>query len=248
MDKINLLIRGHIRNSFDDERLKNLIRLFSEKFEVQIFIHTWNVVQNGISWRNIESVDLEVTEGMIANYFGEFSGLIRDVLIDDDSKIQLHGNIHGKIGNTPCPVIAWKNMYYGKMRLIDRVFEKVGGGETAIQTRFDLMSHRFSPSMEDVSNFIEEHYLPVASGDLEERIRFIGMRPCYGVDNLYMASVDNMRKFIRYMYFDMDRILELHRGTFHQEHISFHERKAPFELGGQINLARACGLMPVRDR
>lgn len=228
MSKLKLLIRGHVRNSFDDGRLKDLISLFAGKYDLEIFVHSWNKIQNGLSWRHLDPIDAEVDEGFIKSYFGEFSSMIREVIIDDDSKIQIHGNTEGTIGRTPCPILAWKNMYYGKLKLVERVCEAAGENEVAVQTRFDLMSHQFSPTMEKVSDFLDENYDSISKGDKEERIRFIEMRPCFGVDNLYMSSVGDMRKFIRYMYLDMDRILEVHRGTYFQEHISFHERKSPF--------------------
>lgn len=228
MKNLNLLIRGHIRNSFDDDKFINLIRAFSESYKLDIFIHTWNIVQNNISWRHVPEIKNDVSEEHIRLYFKEFEKNIKSIQIDDDSKIEHRGNTSGNIGFTPCPVLAWKNMYYGKMRLVDRVAEKVNGNEVAVQTRFDLLSNSFSPEVHDVIRFLKENYDSIAEGDNQEKLRFIWMHPFIGIDNIYMASIRNMQKFVRYMYFDMDRILEFHKETRHQEHISFHERFSPF--------------------
>lgn len=234
--KINLLIRGHIRNSFNDDKLIALVRHFAENYDLTIFLHTWNVVQNRLSWRHMEDISNEVNEDVVKSYFKEFEPLIKTLIIDDDKKIKLHGNTEGKIGRTPCPVLAWKNMYYGKLRLINAASELVGPDEVAVQTRFDLMSNNFSPDMREITEFLKNHYDPISKGDQEERIRFLRMHCFLGMDNIYMASVSNMHKFIKYMYFDMDRILRVHESTFHQEHISFHERKWAFESQGSFHV------------
>lgn len=226
--KINLLIRGHVRGAFGDDNLLKMARGLSKKYDLSIFVHTWNIVQNNISWRQVEHINKEVKEEDIKDYFGEVGDLIKLVLVDDDSKIQVHGNTEGNIGRTPCPVRAWKNMYYGKVRLLDSVSYQVEKEEIAIQTRFDLFAHQFSPLLNVVENFIDREYKELLSEDNKERIRFLEMRPFIGVDNIYMAKVCDMSKFVRYMYFDMDRILHFHRGTYYQEHISFHERLSPF--------------------
>lgn len=227
--KINLLIRGHIRNSFEDDRLLSLVRHFADNYELKVFIHTWNIVQNGLSWRRMEEISNQVDQEVVKIYFKDLSPLINLLMIEDDKKIKLHGKTEGLIGRTPCPVLAWKNMYYGKLRLIDAVSELVPADEVAVQTRFDLLSNRFSPEFQEIVNFLDGNYEAVSRGDQDERIRFLKMHCFLGMDNIYMASVENMQKFIRYMYFDMDRILKVHEGTIHQEHISFHERKWAFE-------------------
>ena len=49
-----LIIRGHIRNSFETKNLYNLIKEIHIIFPgLKIFIHTWNIFANNISWRNI---------------------------------------------------------------------------------------------------------------------------------------------------------------------------------------------------
>lgn len=226
--KINLLIRGHVRGAFQDQSLLKMARYISSKYDLSIFIHTWNILQNDVSWRRLTEIKKEINESIINDYFSPMKKLIKIILIDDDSKIQLHGNTEGNIGRTPCPVRAWKNMYYGKVRLLDAASTVLDKDAIAIQTRFDLFNHQFSPSLESVVDFISKNYGELIQKENNERIRFLEMRPFLGVDNIYMAKISDMSKFVRYMYFDMDRILKFHEGTFYQEHISFHERLSPF--------------------
>lgn len=234
--KINLLIRGHIRNSFNDDKLIALVRHFAENYDLTIFIHTWSVVQNKLSWRHMEEISSEVDEKLIRSYFKEFDQLIKTLIIDDDKKIKIYGNTEGNIGRTPCPVLAWKNMYYGKLRLINAASGLTGPDEVAVQTRFDLMSNNFSPDKREIFEFLNNNYDPIFNDDREERIRFLRMHCFLGMDNIYMASISNMQIFIKYMYFQMDRILRVHESTFHQEHISFHERKWAFENPENIHV------------
>ena len=84
-----LAIRGHIRDAFKTKDLYFFIEKLCQLFpELKIYIHTWNIISNGISWRNISIEEDAVTEEMIHEYFGDIS--IKMILIEDDKKIQLH--------------------------------------------------------------------------------------------------------------------------------------------------------------
>lgn len=221
--KINLIIRGHIRSSLSDSRLRTLLDEMSDIFDMGIYVQTWNIVQNGLSWRNLEVVEDIVTREMVVDYIG--GERIREIRILDDSKIKHHGNIEGKIGRTPCPVVAWKNMYYGKFIASKDVMEREDPKSATIQLRFDILSNPFSPRISELMEFFardlklfDEHE------QADERIRFLHMKCFLGVDNVYMAAAEDMHKFISYMYYDMDRILDFHNRTRNQEHLAFHER------------------------
>lgn len=217
-----------MRSSFGDPRLKSLIDKISEGFDARIYVQTWNVVQNGLSWRKLKPVDEIVDERKIIEYLG--SDNIKNIRILDDSKIRHHGNISGNVGRTPCPVLAWKNMYYGKFVAARAVFDNEPPESVNIQIRFDILSNPFSPKESELMEFLDREYDLISSGDLgEERIRFLHMRCFLGVDNTYMATASDMYKYIYYMYYDMDRIIDFHKRTIHQEHIAFHERKSFFE-------------------
>ena len=223
--KINLILRGHIRSSFSDSRLRVLLDEISNSFDMGIYVQTWSIVQNGLSWRNLSVVEDMVTKEMVVDYLG--GERIREMRILDDSKIKHHGNIEGRIGRTPCPVIAWKNMYYGKFVASRDVIGREDPRSATLQMRFDILSNPFSPKEAQIMDYIMRNRAFFdGDDDMEERIKFLWMRCFMGVDNLYMATAEDMHKFISYMYYDMDRILNFHRRTVHQEHIAFHERKS----------------------
>lgn len=227
--KLNFLLRGHIRNSFNDKRLLNMIEGLSSNYELSVYIHTWNIVQSSLSWKRIDEIKLSVDEDFVRSYFKNINNVIKVVFIEDDTKIKLHGNVEGFIGRTACPVRAWKNMYYGKFQLVNYVASATQAKEVAVQARLDVMSNQFSMCQKEIEKFIHTNSFDISRGGDEERMRFLRMHPFLGIDNIYMATVEDMQSFINYMYFDMDRILHVHRGTRHQEHISFHERKSIFK-------------------
>ena len=92
------VIRGHIRNSFETKKLYNLIKkLHSVIPDLKIFIHTWNMFANNVSWRKIYVDERIVTNETIYEYFDDLKDSIQHIIIGDDTKIQLCGNLTGKI-------------------------------------------------------------------------------------------------------------------------------------------------------
>ena len=77
-----LILRGHIRNSFNNLKLYNLInQIYETDQNIKIYIHTWNIFSNNISWREIESNNTPVTEEIIYNYFNDLKHLIKHIII-----------------------------------------------------------------------------------------------------------------------------------------------------------------------
>ena len=83
-----LIIRGHIRKSFENKQFYNFIKKIYEIYPtLEIYIHTWSIFANNISWREIEVNDNIVTEDTIYTYFDDLKHLIKNIIIDDDTKI-----------------------------------------------------------------------------------------------------------------------------------------------------------------
>ena len=63
-----IALRGHIRNSFDNNDLYKLIKkIVDDSPDTKIYIHTWHVKQANVSWRKLEKNDMLVTEEIIKN-------------------------------------------------------------------------------------------------------------------------------------------------------------------------------------
>ena len=67
-----ILLRGHIRNSFDTPYLYEFIQYLSNNYNIEIYIHTWDIIQNSISWREIKENNIPVNNELIYDYFKDF--------------------------------------------------------------------------------------------------------------------------------------------------------------------------------
>ena len=137
-----LIIRGHIRNSFENKILYNLIKEIYDLFpDLKIFIHTWNIYCNNLSWRIMDIDSRIVNEELIYEYFDDLKHIIHNIIIDDDTKIQLIGNLNGNINDGFMPIKGWKNYWYGKYKIIDFLKNKLDDDnkEPIINFRFDII-------------------------------------------------------------------------------------------------------------
>ena len=151
------ILRGHIRESFETTELYHLIKDIYALFpDLKIFIHTWNIFANTISWRHISMNKTTVNDTIIYNYFDDLKHLIKKIIIDDDTKINLIGNLTGTINNGPMPIIGWKNYWYGKYKIIDYLYNiNIDENEMIVNCRFDVMnnSNNFDEAL--IVNFIK---------------------------------------------------------------------------------------------
>ena len=73
-----LILRGHIRESFNTKDLYNFVKdLYIIFPDLNVYIHTWNIFANNISWRNIEINNNIVESSTIFNYFDDLKILIK---------------------------------------------------------------------------------------------------------------------------------------------------------------------------
>ncbi len=214
-----LIIRGHIRNSFDTSNLYNLIKEIQKisPSELQIYIHTWNVVANNISWRRIRPNNTMVTNEYIYNYFADLKDFIKDIIIDNDQEIQLTGNIHGRINNGPMPIIGWKNYWYGKWRIIDHIYnKKLDTNTTVLNCRFDILNNSNNFKEIDIIDFIQSNMNRTFTKNV-----FIKNEECTGIDNIYIGNVSTMYKLTQPFFYDLDNILKTDPKLVTQEYFVF---------------------------
>jgi hypothetical protein len=140
-----LILRGHIRNSFKNDKLYHLIEtIYKHIPNLSIYIHTWNLYANTISWRRVEKNDSRVSDINIYNYFKDLKHLIKHIIIEDDSNINLIGKTDGLIGKSRTPLLGWKNYWYGKYQIINYMKERLdplSTNENIINCRFDVMEN-----------------------------------------------------------------------------------------------------------
>ena len=236
-----LILRGHIRNSFETKCLYNLIKkIHMICADLKIFIHTWNIFANNISWRNININEQPVNDKIIYEYFDDLKDLIQEIIIDDDNKINLIGNLNGNINNGPMPIIGWKNYWYGKHKILDYLYNKIMDknvdtitnetidetidenideniDEMIINCRFDIISNSNSFCKEQVINFINKNSKTI----FKKNIFIYNDEKHFGIDNIYLGNINTMYKLTNIFFNEFDDILVKHNDTIHQEFLVY---------------------------
>lgn len=223
-----LILRGHIRNSFETKCLYNLIKEIHMMCpDLKIFIHTWNIFANNISWRNININKKPVNNKIIYEYFDDLKDLIQEIIIDDDTKINLIGNLNGNINNGPMPIIGWKNYWYGKHKILDYLYNKIMDknvdtitneniDEMIINCRLDITSN-INFCKEQVINFIKKNSKTI----FKKNIFIYNDERHIGIDNIYLGNIITMYKLTNIFVNKLDDILAKHNDTVHQEYLVY---------------------------
>jgi hypothetical protein len=216
-----IMIRGHIRCSFETPYLYNTIKYLSLNNDLEIYIHTWDIIQCNISWRNLEEKNIKVNTELIHNYFKELTPLIKKIIIENDKNIILHGCKEGFI--VKAPLIGWKNMWYGQYKLIQYINNNVTNtNQTVINMRFDLFDNSIVFDFMNVLKFINNviYYKNLTNLTLTKNI-FIKNHPkCFGIDNVYIGNINTMFSLIYHFHYNLDHIINIY---FFNKKIKCHE-------------------------
>jgi len=221
-DSICLILRGHIRNSFDKPDLYYLIKQLAMQYtELTIYIHTWNKKSSKVSWRSIPEDNTEITEDIIRNYFKDTAQYIRKIYVDDDTQIEIKGKKTGIICKTKQPIIAWKNMWYGIAKITEEVYnDKSTKNSIVVNTRFDVMQNSHTITAKEIHLFIKEQ-LKAAKYQLNQF--YYKNDNYFGIDNLYTGDIETVHKLVMHMYENLDTILAKYPKIFVQEVMVFYE-------------------------
>lgn len=212
--KLIIMIRGHIRNSFDDQCLNQLIQELSRQYNITVYLHTWNILQSNKSWRRLEKINTTVTETMITDYFNY---PIKKIIIENEDTIELFGNTKGNISISLCPISCWKNMWYGMNQIMNAIDESPE--TTILNIRFDIFTNRNRLfTSQSIQKLVEQNFNQYLRTNL-----FITKKPVIGIDNLIFGSIYSMRQLIHRFHHDLDSILEKYPQEIHQEYIVFKE-------------------------
>jgi hypothetical protein len=163
------------------------------------------------------------------NYFGPLKTSIKNIIIEDDTQIEIYGNKEGNICSTSCPIIAWKNMWHGKYNGIKDIKEKSDENEYVINMRFDILNNSFSKKYDDILRFIHatrkisDFKKNIFMTDQIEKINQIR-----GVDNFYIGNVGTMYILIEHFYKNLDSIILKYPENKCQESLVYIENKIIF--------------------
>jgi hypothetical protein len=214
-----LIIRGHIRNSFQTKDLYNLVKKIYNIFpDLKIFIHTWNIFANNISWRNININRQCVNDKIIYDYFNDLGHLVKKIIIDDDTNIQLIGNLSGRISNSLMPVIGWKNYWYGKHKIIDYLYNiNIDDNEMIVNFRFDIFNNSNNFSEETIMNFIKINTKTIFT----KNVFLFNDEHHNGIDNIYIGNIKTMYKLTNKFFYELDDILIENTKLINQERLVY---------------------------
>lgn len=222
-----LVIRGHIRDSFTNEHLYNLVKLICEKLSgIKIYIHTWTIFNNGITWRETTPNTRKVTEEIIKAYFKDLSSHIKKIMIDDDSSVPYEGSVYGRICRSLMPRKGWKNYIYGKYRIFSYLNEREDKDETVINFRFDIMKNFLKCceiSFDNVIDFINDN-----KNNEFRSVKFIFENTAMGIDNLYIGSVHMSYKLLDILHYRLDYLMSLYPDVENQEYLVWHANNILF--------------------
>lgn len=211
-----LIIRGHLRGSLHGGDLYHLVKnIYDIDNSLTVYIHTWNIVSSSLSWRQVTQDDTPVTEEMIYAYFADIKHLIRKIMIDDDKKIKLIGNLEGKINGGNTTILGWKNYWYGKYQIMKYVYDNTDPS-IVISIRFDAFNNSNSLHRESVNEFIKNNMHETFTKN-----KFLKDHECTGVDNFYMGTTETMYALTHKFYYELDDILEKIKDTENQEKFVF---------------------------
>jgi hypothetical protein len=211
-----LILRGHIRDAFNTPDLKFLIQdLYQLDPHLEIYIHTWSIFSNNLSWREVDVNAQQVTATTIYTYLNELSSLVKHIIIDDDSTIQLVGNLSGMVCSSKMPVLGWKNYWYGKYKIIEHL-HNTRSNQLVINTRFDVLDNSNSLDRMDILHFIEENQHSTLTSNT-----FISDVNCLGIDNLYLGTIDTMYRLAYHFFYHLDDIQQNYQDISNQEKLVY---------------------------
>ena len=227
---IVVFLRGHERNTFNNERLREFIKTLRHSLDTNVYvhIHTWEKTEAELSWRNLDIISRTIRKPEIENYF-DFDITCN---IESENNIKIHGNTSGKIG--AIPIICWKRMWYGQYSGIKQILSNFNEDTTLIlNMRIDFFScnttHKYRIS--------EGHIINMCKKAIEtpEKVTFIHNTGEYdGIDNVFTSNLNIMHRLIKHFHLNLDDISSKYN------YLIFHENMVYYEseilCGNRINI------------
>ena len=141
-----------MKDTLETNTLKSYIGVISVYYEVDLYISTWSQteVSHDHTWRTTPSrrpndphhfllQQRPTSASQIQNYFADLNINIKKILVlNDDSKLELHGNTEGFVASGRCPRIGWKKMWYGIYAGIRSIVSENDEYDAILNTRFDI--------------------------------------------------------------------------------------------------------------
>lgn len=216
-----IILRGHIRSSFDNNKLYEYILYLNSIYKLYIFIHTWNVKSNNISWRYLEKDTSIINEDIITNYFKNIN--IQKIFIDDEKNINLIGNVTGNIKTTLMPIKGWKYMWYGIYKISDYILNNIDKYYLCVNTytlniRFDYFTN---PTINQYNLNDLNSLFNFNSNDIQFMKNLIYKDTMFGIDNIYFGKFYKLYYTAKLFHSNLDYIIECFTDIYCQERLVY---------------------------
>ena len=217
--RLNLIIRGHIRRTFENTLFYDFLCEMEKRFTLSIYIHTWTLAECESNWRNIDQDARKcgVSEMMIRDYFKDKVKYIRNMTIEDDENIELYGNLEGRIANTYMPVKSWKRFIYGLKRSMQIVHED-DRIHPSLNIRFDMIQYRYFSTWHGfnfdnmVANFMSYIDSRRIGNPNFRRVNTIGPNRSW-YDNCLYGKYDIFVNLFETLHTKLDQIIDTYEGN-----------------------------------
>lgn len=220
MDHIIVILRGHERNTFKNNRLKNFVHLLNNNFQnIQFIVHTWNLNEASKSWRQTEHNPSIIHKTDVETYF-DINNI--NIVIEDEINIYIKGRQHSKIGSMP--VISWKRMWHGQKSAIDVADVGDGCGVHVLNMRIDFFECDTTKKYKfDEQSIIDKLNASLSMPDI---ITFMHDAAEYdGIDNLYISNYTNIKRLIYHFNDKLDYITDKYTFLLFHENMVFYEAR-----------------------
>jgi UDP-galactopyranose mutase len=229
--KILLVLRGHIRETFSNNRLQTFLELLDNYINYDIYIQSWNYneAQKNMSWRELDDNRILINKEYILNKFSnKIKHKIKKIIIlEDDNSIisNLNGDINGKIGGTS--KLGWKKMWFG----INEIYKDINELEynITISMRFDLFVDRLIKTVPKQYNYINnyfnyDNFIKILDLKLliKNKINFLNdylnMSVKWCIDNYIVGYTKYIKTITKEFNENLDNILYKYPENYHQEY------------------------------
>ena len=227
--KLSIILRGHIRNSFADKNLYNYIKRLANEYDLKIYIQTWNIFQSDISWRHMEKNESPVTECLFYEYFADLSTRIQKIIILDDTRLSFTGKTTGRMGKTAGSYLGWKRMWYGIYEIAS--YLKTVDPEPdhfIINTRFDVFNNSVSFSLNSINDKLKNVMNSAITPSSISKNIFLKDVEFFGMDNFYIGNVNTILKLAERFNYQLDEVVNKHPRVTSHEFYTYHVNNVLF--------------------
>ena len=197
------------------------ISYLSKIYKLHIFIHTWNIKSNNLSWRPIHKDNSTINENIISNYFKNIN--IEKIIIDNENDVELIGNVNGNIKTTLMPIKGWKNMWYGIFKITNYILNNANKYHIDVNTytlniRFDYFTN---PTINQYNFKDLFHLFNFNSNDIQFMKNITEQVNMFGIDNIYFGKFYKIYYTTKLFHSNLDNIIKSFTYIYAQEKLVY---------------------------